>query len=144
MHILSFISCSLILFLVKYFILSFKQLQWSQFLDMCPFSPSFIHSTSHWSTSRSSQKCNHCNQYYLGIYFQETLQGTFVFNINVWSAPSYMIDFTCFPTDTIYLVLNSLVSLTLFHIYLCLSLLSDTRMLNNSTWQNRRDDAASN
>ena len=84
------------------------------------------------------------SQYELGVAFSSTLYGPFVFHNNFWDIASFLIDFACFLTTTRYHVSNYLLILPLLHSYLCISLLSDTSMLNSYLCLNRSGCTLSN
>ena len=93
--------------------------------------------------ARPSHKGKQWNQYDLGVAFHRTMYGLFVLNKYFWDMPSFLLHFTCFFTTPSYPVPNYLLGLPLLHSYLCLSLLSDTRMLNASIYLKISGDVVS-
>ena len=92
---------------------------------------------------RLSQKGKRWRKYELGVALYRNIYGSFVLNNNLWAIPSFLINFTCFLTNTRSPVSNSLTRLTLLCRYLCLVLLSNTRMLNRYICLNISGDKAS-
>ena len=66
-----------------------------------------------------------------------------LFLVSLWTIPYLIIDLNFFLTKKLSPVSNSLVILPLLHISLCLSLLSDNRMLKISLFLNRSGYASS-
>ena len=92
---------------------------------------------------RPSQNGKHWRKYEIGITFSRTMYGPFVLNTNFWDIPYFPLDFTYLITTTRSTASNSLMSLPLLRSSMCLSLLLDTRMLNNYICLNIIGDAAS-
>ena len=92
---------------------------------------------------RPSQNGKLWSQYDIGLTFSRNLYGSFVLNTNFWAIPYFPLDFTCLLTTTRSPASNSLKRLPLLRSSLCLSLLLDTRMLNNYMCLNIIGDAAS-
>ena len=84
------------------------------------------------SLPRPSQKVKLWSQYELSVAFYRTLYDPFVLNNNFWDIPYFLLDLNSFLTNTRSPVSNSFVSLPLLRISLCISLISYTRILNNS------------
>ena len=81
---------------------------------------------------RQSQKIKRWSKYEIGVAFYRNLYGPFVLNTNFWDIPSFLLELTCLLTIMRSPMSNYLTILPSLRTSLCLSLLSDTRMLNNS------------
>ena len=78
------------------------------------------------------------------VYPSLVIYRDFFLNVKLFATSSFLIGFDCFLTTTIYPVPKYLNCLTFLHSYLCFSLLSDTKMFNNSLCLNRSGGAYSN
>ena len=93
--------------------------------------------------SRPSQKGKRWSQYKIGVALSTNLYGPIVFNTNFWEIPYFLLDLNLFLNTTRYPVSNALLRLPLLWSSLFLSLLSETRILNNYLFVNRIGDVAS-